>query len=76
MLYITDNEVAEGFFGGIACLVFLRYFERYFEKTHRSFLLSGIFGWALFWWTRKISMNFYKEFKKKWGISDKTFIIF
>lgn len=76
MLYVTDNELVEGVFGGIAAVIFLRYYEKYLLKSKLSMALSGFIGWVLFWWTRKISMNMYKELKNKYGISDKIYDIF
>ena len=76
MLHITDNELAEGVFGGFACVLFLRYYERFLVKKKLSVTVSGLIGWMLFWWTRKALMNFYKEQKKKHGVSDKKYVLF
>lgn len=76
MLNITDNELAEGVFGGIACIVFLKYYEKYLIKRKMSVAMSGLIGWMLFWWLRKALMNFYKDQKKKHGLKDKKYSIF
>jgi hypothetical protein len=76
MLYVTDNELVEGVFGGIAVVIFIRYYEKYLLKSKLSIPLSGFIGWMLFWWTRKMLMNVYKELKKKYRVSDKIYDIF
>ena len=76
MLYVTDNELVEGVFGGIAVVIFIRYYEKYLLKMKLSIPLSGFIGWMLFWWTRKMLMNVYKELKKKYRVSDKIYDIF
>lgn len=67
MLILKDSEIFEGVIGTFFTVVFAYYFKEY--KKFQGY--NGIMAaWIFVWFVRKITLNMFKYYKKKYDISD------
>ena len=72
MLLLTDEQFVEGIYGGIASLIIRELFVKQYKKKNNLFIIVTL-SWTVFWFTRKIGNNIYKQMKETYNIKNKNF---
>ena len=70
MLILTDEQFAEGIFGGISTFIIRELFVKQYKKKKNLFIIVAI-SWSIFWFSRKIGVNIYKQIKHAYNIKEK-----
>ena len=72
MLSINDEQLCEGFLGGLGWVLFFFHFR---NRVQYNLAVEGFLAWMFVWWFRKFGMNLYKNYKLKKGLKTKFLTI-
>ena len=61
MIILNDNQFLEGIVGGLGWIISAFYIKR--QLKDQNALIVGLVSWAILWYIRKVSMNFYVKMK-------------
>ena len=69
-LYVSDDFLIEYIFGTIGLII------GFIISYNMSLINEVVIRWTMLWFSRKIALNMYKSYKRKYNIKNRRFVLY